>query len=247
MTDYTPSDNPWQAHRAALKNHLTNDNLNDFMQWSTIQATMYVGNGDYLQTELDYLKALPTWGRYAYACQRAEGFGDELIDGMGANALHQAYHLAMWEQATNNKIEYLAKIVEFGGGYGEMGHIAYRLGFRGEYVLIDVEEMQPIQTHYLRKTVPFLDWKAVHHMAHIARNGECDLFIALASLSETPLEYRDTLVPLLQPYGALVLYQETFNNYDNVAWFARWRQTLPLRWKEWEVAHYKSHRYLVGG
>jgi len=247
MSNYTVVDNPWEAHRQSLKNHLTNDPLDNFMAWSTIQATMYVGNGSYLQDELREFQTSPLWPRYAIACQRDAGFGDELIDGMGANALHQAFHLWQWEKTTNNRVEYLARIVEFGGGYGELARLAYNLGFRGEYVLIDIPEMAEIQTYYLRKTVPFLDWQAPANLAQIARRGECDLFIALASLSETPLEYRDALMPLLQPYGALILYQETFNGYDNVGWFTRWRETLRLRWQEWPVAHYASHRYLIGG
>lgn len=245
MTDFPPSPNPWLAHRESLKKHLREDNLDSFMAWSTVQATMYVGySPNYLQHEIDYLQARPDWARWQAACKRNGEFGDELMDGMGCNALHQAYHLAQWEVATNNRVEYLAKIVEFGGGYGEMAHVCHQLGFRGKYMIFDFPECREIQEYYLRRVTPFFDYhlKDPRKLAPM----EADLLIGIASLSEAPPDVRKAFLDPLKVHGALFLYQEQFNNYDNTSLFqdvtARW----PLRWQGWAVEHYKTHRYLVG-
>lgn len=245
MVDSLPA-NPWLAHRAALKDHLRHDNLSDFLRWSTVQATMYVGySASYLQHELDYLRARPDWIRWQSACQRTGEFGDELFEGMGCNAIHQAYHLAQWEVSTNNHVEYLAKIIEFGGGYGEMTHVCHRLGFRGEYIIFDFEEVRQLQEYYLRRVTPFLNYhlKDPRKVAPM----EADLLIAIASLSETPPDERKLFLDPLKVHGALFLYQERFENFNNVALFRQLTARWPLAWKAWPVEHYKTHRYLVGG
>jgi hypothetical protein len=246
MTDYAPpAPNPWLAHRMSLKKHLREDNLDNFMQWSTVQATMYVGYSPrYLQHEIDYLQARPDWIRWQSACKRTGEFGDELIDGMGCNALHQAFHLCQWETATNNKIEYLVKIIEFGGGYGEMAHVCHRLGFRGKYMIYDFEEVRHLQEYYLRRVTPFMDYH-IKDPRKIAPM-EADLLIGIASLSETPPKERQAFLDPLKIHGALFLYQQTFENYDNVALFKSITERWPLKWQGWPVEHYKSHHYLVG-
>lgn len=236
--------NPWLAHRQSLKDHLRNDNLSDFMAWSTVRATMYVGDGTYLQNEIDELIKSPDWQRYAAACKRSGEFGDDLIDGMGCNALHQAYHLYCWEKSTGNKVEYLARIIEFGGGYGEMTHVCHKLGFRGEYLIFDFEECRTLQEYYLRRVTPFLNYR-LKDPRKVAPM-EADLLIAIASLSETPPEERKAFLDPLKVHGALFLYQERFENYDNTALFRHVTARWPLQWQGWPVGHYKTHRYLVG-
>lgn len=206
---------------------------------------MYVGySPSYLQHEIDYLKARPDWLRWQNACQRTGEFGDELVDGMGCNALHQAYHLAQWEVATNNRVEYLAKIIEFGAGYGELVHLCHRLGFRGQYLIFDFDECRTIQEYYLRRVTPFLDYQLKDPRK--VTPTEADLLIGIASLSEVPPEVREAFLDPLKVHGALFLYQERFENFDNTALFREVTSRWPLNWRAWPVAHYQTHRYLVG-
>lgn len=233
--------NPWPAHSAALTHHRETDGLDNLLAWSTIRATMYVGESGYLHEELDELQALPDWEHYRATCLRNGVMGDDLLDGLGCNAIHQAYHLAQFEQRTGKRVDELSTIVEFGGGYGELAHVIYKLGFRGMYYLYDLPEMLTIANHYLSKNnVPVILGDALDPIKH-----KPDLFIALLSLCEVPIPTRAKFMKAITPKGALCLYQETFDPYDNIQYFTELQATYPLTWQGYPAPRMPSHHYLI--
>lgn len=233
--------NPWNIHRESLKYHFENGNISEFMSWSTIRATMYVGDGTYLREEIDDLKNSPDWSRYAAACMRSSDFGNDLIDGMGCNALHQACHLYQWEKHTGKRVDELSTIVEFGGGYGEMARVIYALGFRGMYHFYDLPEMLTVAGYYLSQThTPVILSNAFSPIKHTP-----DLFIALVSLSEVPLASRARFMKAIRLRGVLCLYQGTFDPHDNMAYFAEFQKTYSLPWQSYPAPRMPSHHYLI--
>lgn len=85
------------------------------------------------------------------------------------------------------------KIVEIGAGYGDMCSVVHKMGFDGEYTIVDIPETQPIQEYYLGKQGIKPKWSFEDDNV-----SDADLVIATWSLSETPVEYRNRLMPKIQ-------------------------------------------------
>lgn len=129
------------------------------------------------------------------------------------NLIHQAYHLALWEDATGQRVEDLESVYEFGGGYGAMADLVHRLGFRGRYSISDLPEFALLQRYFLGQRGVSVE--------HRDAPGDADLFMAVYSLSETPLAFRDEFMGSTTARSYLLLYSSHFAEFDNVAWGAR--------------------------
>lgn len=89
-----------------------------------------------------------------------------------------------------DKIKDMESIVEIGAGYGDMCSVVHDLGFKGKYTIVDIPETQPLQEFYLRRQDIHPQWSFEDdNVTH------SDLVIATWSLSETPVEYRNVLMP----------------------------------------------------
>lgn len=227
-----PGDDTWQRHRGSLRRHiLRGDDPADFLNWSTVVATMFVGTGAaFIPLEFADLTK-----RYLDVIQEPAIGHPQLYDGWtSGNLIHQAYHLQQWEAATGRKVEQLGRIVEFGGGYGAMALVCRRLGFEGQYIIIDLPEVSLLQRYYLSQVTGLDNIELVSEYT-----GAGDLFIACCSLSEAPVGIRDLVLKNIKIDSYLILYQDYWNG-DNITYFSR------LTGKSWTALYYPSHRYLVG-
>lgn len=110
----------------------------------------------------------------------------------------------------------MRSIVEVGAGYGDMCSVIHALGFKGEYTIVDIPETRPIQEFYLGKQGITPKWSFEDdNVSH------ADLVIATWSLSETPVEYRNVLMPKIdQSKNWLILAQsEVFGQKVNDDYF----------------------------
>ena len=116
--------------------------MEDFLNWSAIQATMFVGHAPYIPAEWEYvIREDPR--RWMNAISHEYGLAPN------TNLMHQCYHLANWERFANRRVDSLRTIYEIGGGYGALCLICRRLGFEGEYIISDYPELRLIQEFYL--------------------------------------------------------------------------------------------------
>ena len=118
------------------------------------------------------------------------------------------------------------KIVEVGGGCRDMCKFVLQMGFKGEYVIVDLPQVQEIQKLNLRdfNQVKWTD-KPVKKDAK-----KKTLFISTWALSELTLAWRKDLLDALKPEHYLITYQRDFEDIDNEAWFSDWkgkREELP--------------------
>lgn len=110
----------------------------------------------------------------------------------------------------------MCSVVEIGAGYGDMCSVVHALGFKGEYTIVDIPETQPIQEFYLGKQGITPKWSFEDdNVTH------ADLVIATWSLSETPVEYRNQLMPKIdKSKNWLILAQsEVFGQKVNDDYF----------------------------
>jgi hypothetical protein len=242
----------WGQHRNALRNHVATENAYNFLNWSTITATMFVGDFEVTQQELLQLRASPRAEVYYRAIQENDiGYpprmkGAEYTSG---SLVHQMYHLMQWERITGKQVENLKEIVEFGGGYGAMYAIAHRMGFKGKYWIFDFSEMLILQQFYLSnlgilwgQDVTMLDVEKLDKEWVI----KPDLLIAIHSLSEAPIEKRDDFVTSCKPNSALFTYQEKFDDIDNKNWFTKFLLGHPeFHARAFGSKYHKEINYLI--
>lgn len=168
------------------------------------------------------------------------------VSNQSMNLIHQAYHIHLWEQTTGQRINQLDTIVEFGGGYGAMALLCYRLGFDGKYIIYDLPEFSLLQEYYLSQfgLLDMVEWNPKR------KPKDVDLFMALYSLSEVDIIYRPDLV-CSHSKSFLCLYSGLWEGWDNVWWFDN---TLPKiaqyiqNWQHIELTHLpdRNNWYSIG-
>jgi hypothetical protein len=209
----------------------------EFLKWDVVTGSMFVGNEPYVDRELQYLKGRPDWKSVWEGVIREDpSGGPKLYKGYrqsSGNRIHQAYHLARFEQETGLSVGRFPLIVEFGGGYGSLCRIIHKLGFQGQYVIFDLPEFAALQKFYLGLLgLPLVREREVSsgdpgilctselpELDSATRMGaKQGLFIATWSLSETGESLREHVVKLPGIEGAaayLIAYQRDFGGVDN--------------------------------
>jgi len=144
---------------------------------------------------------------------------------------------------TPDEIKNCKSIVEIGGGYGDMCSVVHDLGFTGKYTIYDFPEVQTIQDYYLKKQ----DINA-NFVSDPADLEPADLVIATWSLSEIPIDFRDTIMEkIVSSEKWLVMYQaKIFGTIDNTDYFKKWfADRNPVFMKHNETAADGENTYMV--
>lgn len=243
LPDFTPA-TKWDEHRLSLRKHVAKDDLNKFLAWSTVTATMFVGEAPYIEQEfLTLMAKRDYWERALFESFIGKPPRLSYAPWTSGNLVHQAYHLKQWMDKTELDIRDLQWIVEFGGGYGAMAKIAYNLGFHGVYTLVDFPEFLFLQEHYLSTHGIEAEYVSPANASHLS--GDPDLFIALFSLSEAPIGTRFAVLPSAASY--LFAYQPQWDDINNTIWFSVLRQMRQdTRWWNWQAKHKTTYTYMVG-
>lgn len=190
----------WPYRQQSLRLHmLREENLDNFLKWSTVSEAFFTGTTGYVK---DIYDELPE--RYKSVISDSGIGNPEIYRGTSGTYILQAYYIWRWEQATKKDIAEQAHIVEFGGGYGVMALLSHRLGFRGTYIIIDLPEAHLLQMYYLKahglNTIFYLD-KYI---------GTTDLLVACCSLSEVEPKISGKFLGQLYYRHNLIVYQNSW-------------------------------------
>jgi hypothetical protein len=236
---------------------------------------MVVGNAEFVRDELNYLKDLPDWkSRWEKALEESPVGNPTLYNDFpssSGNLIHQAYHLAQFENKTGMDISHAKIVFEFGGGYGSMCRLVHGLNFKGRYVIFDLPPFSALQRFFLNmngissitsnaffeKTsngvVCVSELKQLEAILSDHANIGDAVFIANWSLSESPINLRHFILPIVKPFKAfLIAYQGRFDDTDNVGFFEEWISKMKdIKWHNWKIKHlpnqlYRDNYYLMG-
>lgn len=200
-----PPYHTWERHRYELRQHiLRGDDISDFTNWSTVQATMFVGEAPYIVNE--YLSLCDEWPECLPAI--AEGVTGNpkrlsFAPETSGNMVHQAYHLLQLRR-TGLDINSMRSIVEFGGGYGAMARLCRKLGYRGKYYIHDLPEFSYLQQYYLEQ-------EGIDFIPGFCENA--DLLIACYSLSEVSEDTRLQFMSVVNPRCVLISYADVYGDF----------------------------------
>lgn len=252
----------WERGRRRLREAVLADDPSRLLTWPVIRDTMLVA-GDrhpYLAAELATLQDDAGWEqRWRPACAEDDTGAPPPLPGLAGasgNRLHHAYQFLQLERAGAGAVQDYRHLVEFGAGYGSMCAVAHRLGFRGDYSLYDLPEWSALQRWYLGEIgLDVGDDGSVRAAsaeddlgAAVAGAGDRSLLVAMWSLSETPLELRQRVLPAGDRFGGYLFgYQASFEGIDNLAWFEQFQRDRPdVAWTGGEPEAASGNRYLVG-
>lgn len=245
-----PKSDSWLRNRRELHNHIARgDDPNDFIRWSTIQATMFVGNAPYVKEEVKELRFTKTIAD--------PPFGNPLMPSslatISGNFTHQQYQLYRLQKLAVYDISDAKSIFEFGGGYGATCYILHKYGFKGTYHLYDFPELLLLQDFYLSNTINGKDSKGIlaeiwfHNDLEPHLSLKVDLFVAMASFNEAPLRVRKYILDRVTAQRYFIVYNHVFDGVNNDHYFEQLADENPdIEWKKEPNEHKKAITFLVG-
>lgn len=254
----------WDLNRMELRKQCFEGDPRFFTKWDVIRRTMFVGNSSYVCQELEELRYSVDWSSRWKRVLIEDAIGaperSRYYMASSGNRIHHAYSLFNFERRTGTRINDLQCIVEFGGGYGSLCRLAYKLGFKGRYIIFDFPEFLALQEYYLNSLgIPFAitasaqDDNYVYGISNIENfhqlitSIKSGCLIALWSLSESPIFLRNEIMSTLSGFSYhLIALQRTFEGIDNIS-FAKslMDQRCNLHWDFQEIPHLPGNYYLI--
>jgi len=138
------------------------------------------------------------------------------------------HHYFTYNLNTGKDILDFDRIVELGGGVGDMAKFIRNMGFKKEYIIIDLPEVLEVQNF---NTFGY-DIKLTDKPVEFKENT---LFISTWALSECPMKWREKVISELKPEHYLITYQNNFEGLTNEEYFSSWEgQRIDIPWIKWD-------------
>lgn len=207
------------------------------------ECIIYDGYLDFAKNiyNTQYGKTFRNW-KYAMTidktgyCNCPSYFTDEIVDVYGimssATNIKCNHHYYTYNHTTKKDILDFDRVVELGGGLGDMAKFIRNMGFRGEYIIIDLPEVLELQKQNL-------NGYDVQFTTDVVGYLENTLFISTWALSECPLSWRESVINNLQPESYLIIYQSNFEGISNKDYFSSWDGIeIDIPWIRWDGGSY---------
>lgn len=218
-------DNYWSSMREVLKHDFETLHKEYLKSWASVMSVPLMSNSkhtDYIRLSLADAARDPIIANAI--TEPMIGITQELFNSFykvfsdnnySMNRMQHYGHLKMCG-FDSKSLSKMNTIIELGGGLGEMAHIIYQLGFKGDYYIYDFEELGSIQKYI--HTEAGLD--KVHHISSLDDfPKESDLTIATWSLTEMPFDLRKQILgKLTADQDYLIAYSKKIFGYDNEKW-----------------------------
>ncbi|QDC97808.1 putative sugar O-methyltransferase [Candidatus Methylopumilus universalis] len=233
----------WASYLTRLRDHIMNDNINDFLNWEVIKKTM---NFEAPYNEFMALKADKTMMPFLSEDKVGNPKPYYAYRASSGNLIHHAYSILQLKKLI--ALSEIKSIFEIGGGYGSMRRLFSRLGFSGEYSIFDFSEFLALQQYYLSKVLdPFIQTNYISRSNQIKPSENGLLLIATWSLSEMPIALREEILSRIQPDFVLIAYQNSFDGINNKIYFSSFETRFShLKFVTHKIQHLPGNYYLIG-
>lgn len=259
----------WSANMNRLRELVLHDDPRKFLQWDVIRKTMFVGKAPFIVTELESLKRSAIFNQYwkQGIIESEIGLPSKAKNYMhsSGNLIHHAYHVQQFEEKTKVKVKHIDFVLEFGGGYGSMCRLFRNLDFNNRYVIFDLPSFSLLQKYYLKSLgysilttdefcsgqTGILCISTMEELKLVLKTIDPqhkNLFLATWSISESPINIRNSIVELLENFNLfLIAYQNEFGEVDNKTYFDKLKKQFPkIHWDTWMIEHLPKNYYLIG-
>lgn len=207
-------DDVWDVLRRGFrKTMLEQEDWRGFKMWSVTQASLHSTDPRMVKREKKYLDGT-RWKQHL-----------AMHNSNDSTVASQMYNLALYEEVTGKKLFDGMRILEFGGGYGEMANIIYRDIDPDYYLVYDFPELGVLQRWY---------WKDICGMERIPLTVDelirvtgalPDLFISLCGISEAPQPFKSEFLNAVWPSSVLLQYQGAWGGNDNIKIFTEFAES----------------------
>jgi len=147
------------------------------------------------------------------------------------NRIREVFHLLNFQNFSKIPLNKIKTVLEFGGGYGNMARLFYKINKNINYKIFDTFHVNLLQYYYLRMLKIPLTFNNVrdknislnYNISKYNSFSKTDkkLFIANWSLSETPLKLRRIIFKKIIDFDfILISYQKKFENINNHLYFS---------------------------
>jgi hypothetical protein len=243
----TGSSNHWDIVSQDIRTRIINGDIENFLSWRNIIDTMFVNSVEVAKYEYEKLQQHENWEAYKHALVGlwpGNPTPSTIVPFTNNNALHQAYHLSLYEKKFGSILK-ANKIIEFGGGYGCLCSLIRRMGYTGEYTIIDFPEFHLIQKYYLH-SLDITNFKQTTALSSEEFNN-AHLF-AFWSLSETEPSFRMKFINdnfnNLKTF--MLAYQEVYESYNNIQLFDIIKKNSVFNCEEIHLEHIPQNFYILG-
>jgi hypothetical protein len=227
----------WASFSDRLAAQLAERHPVSFLRCPVVRTTMFVAKAAYLREEFRHLRNSSLWVTHWRPALQESRVGNPdplwLYPWSSGNTVHHLYHLCRFGEETGADPAKLRFVLEFGGGYGNLCRLFQRLGFRGHYAIYDLPHVAALQRYYLSAvgsnaatiTLTSSQIEAVQALNEAATDSS--MFVAMWSLSETPVVEREFVASRLKDFAYILIgYQGTFEGIDNVNYFSGLQRNL---------------------
>jgi hypothetical protein len=266
----------WADNMQELIERILVDGEEEFkilLNWSIIQKTMFVGNAPYIDTEYEALlrdESDIKWKKVLHEIDFGNPIPYDKNGNTSGNSVHSAYHIKKFHDYSGARIQDMDAITEFGGGYGCLCRIVRQLGYDKLYCMYDLPILSYIQSFYLKHAgyhhphnnefnviqdnTPlafFNDFSKLQKAMNELRTMRNKLFIATFSLSETPIDLRESIRLMLEHAGfnhCLIVFQCGFSKINNVKYFKDFEikgMNIEIKKSDFRIAG-NDFYYLIG-
>lgn len=209
----------WEAFRDTIKNHLANDNINNFHNWHVLQSTMIAGVDEIEYQTLNESPYWSIWGQHlSESILKPNSYYN--FPSSSTNNMHHAYSLDVMMRHLNIPLNEFGTIIEFGGGYGNTCRLIKRWGHNKDFYIYDIPELIIIQKHYLSSNgINDVQFKAELDTIPIPEGKS--LFLALWSISEVPVPERAGMLQRLKFFeceNIFIAMGGSFYSENNIEW-----------------------------
>ncbi len=241
----------WMENQKILKMYILEKDPRDFINWPVIRATMF-HNGR--KVEIGALKRSPRWSSLYKNNIEEDAVGNpprylKSLTSSG-NLIGHLYSLEqLYLHAKSFDLKRIRNIFEFGGGYGSLARLVYRLGFKGKYTLYDFEIFHALQKYFLRSSSVsnYINNITFANNPKEVREGT-DVLVSLWALSESPVSLRNQILEkVCNTKYILIGYQYNFGGIDNRKYFKEVQTKYnEFNWIEYDIPYLPGNRYLIG-
>lgn len=233
-----------------LLNLIKTRKLKNFLRESFIQKIFFVHNRWFINNELQELKKDPRWNFYKKIIAE-DDLGNPvryfLYPKSSGNRINHVFHLYFLLFSINKKITNIKNVLEFGGGYGCMARIFFKINKKISYTIFDTKVVNLLQYYYLKMLGMDAGFNQKNQFYLInklpIKIKKKYLFIANWSLSETSINFRKKFEKIIKHSQLfLIAFQEKFENINNLIYFKRIAKELN---KEFHIRLIK-HPYYKG-
>ena len=220
-----------------ILNLIKNKKLLNFLQNGFIQQMFFIHNRLFILfqlLELLFDKNYKVWKNIIKEDSIGNPVRYFLYPKSSGNKIHQAYHLKKFVDSSKLNLEKFKSIIEFGGGYGVMAKMLFKINKNYKYYIFDTPEVNLLQYYYLKrsgldvglnlnsnkKIILINNYLDLKKIIHKFKKNEKNLFIANWSFSEIPISLREKLNFIFKKIDyQIISYQEKFEEIDNEIYF----------------------------